>query len=374
MERPAKLMPAEGLGSLVKALQARGFEVWAALEQGGALSLAPLESVAALPRGRIEAAEAGTVKLIESGRAAYFDHTLPMQGLKRLVSPPEEKLFETGADLEIRETAVAAKPKAVIGARPCDLAALETLTQVFEGGPSRDRRYAARRQALFLVSVNCARPAATCFCNSMGTGPRAESGFDLALTELLDDDAHAFLVEAGSEQGAALLEDLPGKPASDDDRDCAQAVSEAAAAAMTRSMVPDVESLLKQAYDHPQWQDVAERCLACANCTMVCPTCFCGTVEDRSSLDGATAERWRRWDSCFTLDFSYVHGGAVRKETASRYRQWITHKLSHWHDQFGRSGCVGCGRCIGWCPVGIDITAEAAAIAASLGAESRETV
>ena len=152
MERPAKLMPAEGLGSLVKALQARGFEVWAALEQGGALSLAPLESVAALPRGRIEAAEAGTVKLIESGRAAYFDHTLPMQGLKRLVSPPEEKLFETGADLEIRETAVEAKPKAVIGARPCDLAALETLTQVFEGGPSRDRRYAARRQALCLPS------------------------------------------------------------------------------------------------------------------------------------------------------------------------------------------------------------------------------
>ena len=95
---------------------------------------------------------------------------------------------------------------------------------------------------------------------------------------------------------------------------------------------------------------------------MVCPTCFCTTVEDHSDLAGETAERVRSWDSCFTLDFSYVHGGSVRTETQSRYRQWMTHKLASWIDQFGTSGCVGCGRCITWCPVGIDITEEAAAI------------
>ncbi len=368
MSDAGKIIAAAGLEQLVRLLRARGFEVWAAREQAEALSLQPIESAEDLPRGRIEAAEAGKVRLVASGRDAYFDHTLPMQGLKRLVSPPEERLFACGEDLVPHETPPAATPKAVIGARPCDLVALDTLTQVFQDGPQEDRRYRARREALFLVAVNCARPAATCFCSSMDTGPRAEAGYDLALTELYEPEAHGFLVEAGSAAGGELLEALEGEPASAADRQRALAVSEAAAAAMARAMPSDVEGLLKRAYEHPHWEAVAERCLACANCTMVCPTCFCGTVEDRSSLDGATAERWRRWDSCFTLDFSYIHGGAVRKETASRYRQWMTHKLAHWHDQFGRSGCVGCGRCIGWCPVGIDITAEAQALADALPA------
>ena len=363
MQSVDKVIPAAALEDLIQALGDRGYEVWAARERAEALGLEPVEGLADLPRGRVEAAEAGQVRLVAGPRGAYFDHTLPMQGLKRLVSPPQEKLFEIGEDLTVRETAVEAAPKAVIGARPCDLVALETLTQAFEGGEVVDGRYRARRESLFIVAVNCARPAATCFCSSMGTGPRAEAGYDLALTELFEGGAHRFLVEAASERGSDLLAALEGAEADAAERAQALAVSEAAAAAMTRTMVPDVEALLKRSYDHPHWQAVAERCLSCANCTLVCPTCFCGTIEDRSSLDGATAERWRRWDSCFTLEFSYIHGGAVRKETASRYRQWITHKLAHWHDQFGRSGCVGCGRCIGWCPVGIDITAEARVLA-----------
>ena len=199
----------------------------------------------------------------------------------------------------------------------------------------------------------------------MGTGPRAEGGFDLVLDELIEDERHAFLVAAGSARGRGILELLPGDAASEADLQAAREGSRACAEAQERHMAEGAEDLLKRSYDHPHWAAVAERCLSCANCTMVCPTCFCSTVEDRSSLDGAEAERWRRWDSCFTLDFSYLHGGAVRNETASRYRQWITHKLAHWHDQFGSSGCVGCGRCIGWCPVGIDITAEVTALSAA---------
>jgi Fe-S-cluster-containing hydrogenase component 2 len=114
---------------------------------------------------------------------------------------------------------------------------------------------------------------------------------------------------------------------------------------------------------------VAERCLTCGNCTMVCPTCFCTTTEDLTDLADGSGQRSQRWASCFETDFSYLHGGSVRVSGESRYRQWITHKLSTWHDQFGSSGCVGCGRCIAWCPTGIDITAEVGRLAELRDAE-----
>ena len=131
-----------------------------------------------------------------------------------------------------------------------------------------------------------------------------------------------------------------------------------------------IKELLYRNYEHPRWDEVAERCLTCGNCTMVCPTCFCTTVEDVTDLAGEHVERHQRWDSCFTVDYSYIHGGAVRASTRSRYRQWMTHKLATWFDQFGSSGCVGCGRCITWCPVGIDITEEARAIRDERGASA----
>ena len=119
-----------------------------------------------------------------------------------------------------------------------------------------------------------------------------------------------------------------------------------------------IRDLLYDNLEHPRWSDTAGRCLSCGNCTMVCPTCFCSTVEDVTDVSGTQAERVRHWDSCFTSEHSYIHGGATRVTTKARYRQWLTHKLASWIDQFGTSGCVGCGRCITWCPVGIDITEE----------------
>jgi ferredoxin len=200
----------------------------------------------------------------------------------------------------------------------------------------------------------------------MGTGPRAESGYDLALTELLDGE-HRFLVDAGSERGADVLVALPSRPAAEEDVAAANAAVESAAARMGRTMdVTDIRDLLAGNLEHPRWDDVAERCLTCGNCTLVCPTCFCSAVEDETDLTGE-ASRWRVWDTCFSVDYSYIHGGSIRPSSRSRYRQWMTHKLGTWHDQFGSSGCVGCGRCITWCPVGIDITEEVAAIRATEG-------
>lgn len=166
-----------------------------------------------------------------------------------------------------------------------------------------------------------------------------------------------------------MLARLDRRDAGDGDVSAAEALVARTAETMGREMVPDVAALLGRNLEHPRWNKVAERCLTCGNCTMVCPTCFCSTVEDVTDLTGDTAERWRKWDSCFTVEFSYIHGGSIRREGAARYRQWMTHKLSTWHEQFGSSGCVGCGRCITWCPVGIDITEEARAIHDSEGGE-----
>jgi ferredoxin len=266
----------------------------------------------------------------------------------------------------IEEEPVDETPLAFIGVRACELHAIEIQDRVFTGGRYVDRDYAARREDAFLVAVNCFEPGGTCFCTSMGTGPRAESGYDLALTELLDGE-HRFLVDAGSERGADVLVALPSRPAAEEDVAAANAAVESAAARMGRTMdVTDIRDLLAGNLEHPRWDDVAERCLTCGNCTLVCPTCFCSAVEDETDLTGE-ASRWRVWDTCFSVDYSYIHGGSIRPSSRSRYRQWMTHKLGTWHDQFGSSGCVGCGRCITWCPVGIDITEEVAAIRATEG-------
>ncbi|HWD07709.1 MAG TPA: 4Fe-4S dicluster domain-containing protein [Actinomycetota bacterium] len=204
------------------------------------------------------------------------------------------------------------------------------------------------------------------FCTSMGTGPAAGEGFDLALTEVLDGgdggEPH-YTVDVGTERGAGMLAGVPHRPAADADNRAAAAVVERAATRIERRMAPDgLRELLAAKRDHARWDDVANRCLACGNCTMVCPTCFCSTVEDVSALEGSTAERWRRWDTCYALDFTHLPDGSVRTSTRSRYRQWLTHKLGTWIDQFGTSGCVGCGRCISWCPAGIDLTEEIRAL------------
>jgi ferredoxin len=200
----------------------------------------------------------------------------------------------------------------------------------------------------------------------MNTGPKAQQGFDLALTEILETDRHYFVVETGTDLGADILREIPHHQSNEAERAKAEQVVAKATAQMGRSLdLGGVKDLLYHSAEHARWDEVAKRCLTCANCTMVCPTCFCTTVEDVTDLTGGHAERWRKWDSCFTMDFSYIHGGSIRPSVRARYRQWLTHKLASWIDQFGVSGCVGCGRCLTWCPVGIDITEEVRALRAS---------
>jgi sulfhydrogenase subunit beta (sulfur reductase) len=252
---------------------------------------------------------------------------------------------------------------AFLGVRPCDLRAIAIQDRVLKSGTHAAPAYRGRRERAFLVAVECTEPGATCFCVSMGTGPAVGPGYDLALTEVLDEEGHRFLVRAGSERGESVLAELPQRPADSATRIAARELVAEAADRMGRAMpLVDLQTLMRGTLTAERWDDVAARCLTCGNCTMVCPTCFCTTAEDITDLTGDHAERWQRWESCFDRDFTHLPTGPVRDSAHSRYRQWATHKLGTWYDQFGSSGCVGCGRCIVWCPVGIDITEEAHAL------------
>ena len=354
-----------GLDGLIKALGGDGREVLGPQVRDGAIVHEPISGAGDLPRGLVDDQSGGSYRLRRDGDA-LFGYTVGPQSWKRQLHPPRQSLWRSqrnGDQVSIVPEPEDETRRAFFAVRPCELAAIAIQDRVFTGGPYRDAHYAARRERAFIVAVNCGRAAATCFCTSMGTGPRANDGYDIALTEIATGGIGTFLAEAGSDEGAALLQSLSAKEATADDRKAAQQVVDRTAASITRRLdTEDLPALLKSNPQHRRWDDVAARCLSCGNCTMVCPTCFCTTVEDTSELDGSGTARVSRWDSCFTSDFTYVHGGTVRESTRSHYRQWMTHKLATWHDQFDTSGCVGCGRCITWCPVGIDITDEAAAI------------
>ena len=370
---PAKGMRAvitcEGLQALVDDLAARGYLVLAPVVRDGAIVYDSIAGVHDLPAGWTDRQEAGRYCLERRDDGALFGFAVGPQSWKRFLHPPIETVWTSRKDedgITVTTEDRTSRKFAFLGVRSCEIQAIAIQDRVFCEGAYLDVAYEMRRQDTFVVAVNCGQAGGTCFCVSMQTGPKAISGFDLALTELLNDGNHDFLVEVGSEAGAELLAQVPHRPASDAQLASAEAVIERTSSGMGRRLETDgIKELLQSNLNHPRWDEVAERCLSCGNCTMVCPTCFCTTIEDHSDLAGASAERVRKWDSCFTMDFSYIHGGSVRKTARSRYRQWMTHKLASWIDQFGMSGCVGCGRCITWCPVGIDITVEAAAIRAA---------
>jgi ferredoxin len=365
--RPAAVIDREGLDRLLSALADRGYQVIGPTVRDKAVVYEEIASTADLPEGLTDEQEGGTYRLRERDDDALFGFNVGPNSWKSHLFPPRLTLWRAkrGEDGEIgfSQEELDSPPRyAFVGVRSCDLAAIGVQDRVFMGDSHTDPDYEARRREAFIVAVNCGKAGNTCFCVSMETGPKAKTGFDLALTEVLEGE-HRFLVEVGTDRGAELLAELESRQAAEADERAAAQVSEECASQMGRELDTDgIKELLYRNMEHPRWDEVADRCLTCGNCTLVCPTCFCSTVEDVTDLAGQETEHVRQWDSCFMLDHSYVHGGSVRNSPPSRYRQWMTHKLATWIDQFGTSGCVGCGRCITWCPVAIDITEEAAAI------------
>jgi ferredoxin len=357
----------------VTSLADRGYRVVGPTVREGVIVYEDLDAASQLPVGWTDSQDAGRYRLERRGDEARFGYAVGPHSWKQFLFPAHIRLWSarrTEDGFAVEEDPVADAPLAMIGVRACELHAIAIQDRVLIRGKYSDRDYAARREGAFIVAVNCFEPGATCFCVSMGSGPKAEAGYDLALTEILDGE-HRFLVEVGSERGADVLRELPRRAAAAVDAEAAAAAVDGAAQRMGRTLdATDVRDLLARNLEHERWDDVAQRCLTCGNCTLVCPTCFCTSVEDVTDLTGDRAERSRSWDSCFSVDHSYIHGGSIRPSGRSRYRQWLTHKFGTWWDQFDSSGCVGCGRCITWCPVGIDVTEELTAIRATEGGGS----
>ncbi len=377
MAAPGVIAPSD-LGSLIALLRDEGYRVVGPTVRDGVVVHDDLARVDDLPVGWQDLQGPGTYRLERREDEALFATTVGPHSPKRELFPPRQHLWEAVSDgdavFHVVEPPAPEERIAFLGVRPCELAAIGVQDRVLLEGLAADRVYAAYREQVLLIAAECHRPAGTCFCASMGTGPGVvDDGptpvarADLVMTELLEGE-HRLLLRAGTEEGSRLLDALDHRAATPEDHAARDASLAAATEQMGRHLdVEDVHDLLMGNLSHPRWEEVATRCLACTNCTMVCPTCFCTNVEDTTDLTGERASRDRRWDSCFTIEFSHAGPTSVRTSTRARYRQWLTHKLATWIDQFDTSGCVGCGRCITWCPVGIDLTEEVAAIRASDG-------
>ncbi len=357
----AAFLPRNEFDRLLDALRADGYRCVGPRSRDGAIVYDEIDSSADLPRRVHDQQAPGRYRLTHSDSPRWFAWANGPQAIKPLTFAPRETLWRSRRDaaggFHFSAAAAVAAKTAVIGVRACDLAAWDLQRRHF----GDDARFQARSDSLLVIAVHCSHPAATCFCHATGDGPAATRGHDIALHELDD----GFLLTSASDAGAAIAARLPLRDSSAAQRRQAAAEIDGAIAAQQRSLPSrNLRDALFARLDHPRWEAVAQRCLACGNCTAVCPSCFCHRQHDEASLDGGDSEHLREWDSCFTSGHSHIHGIVIRADTASRYRQWLTHKLGSWHDQYGRSGCVGCGRCISWCPAGIDLTEEVHAIVA----------
>lgn len=353
-------LPHDKLHELVDLLKESNYKCIGPRVINGAIVYDIIDDVKHFPWGVRDQQSPGRYRLEHTDKKeAFSGWTSGSQSIKPLVFKPREVLWKASRDeagkLRIDPVVEQAPLQAMIGVRACDLAGLAIQDKIFLQDKYVDEHYKKWRDNLFLIAVNCVTSTENCFCQSAIGGAKAKSGYDLEMTEI----NNGFVVSSGTKEGEKLILTLNLHDAAKEEVQLSnQLVNDACKTQQKKLPEGNIRNKLFSNLNHPQYDDIAKRCLSCTNCTMVCPTCFCHNEFEVPTLKGDESEHVREWDSCFTRGHSFLSHAVIRNSTKERYRQWITHKLGGWFDQFGMSGCVGCGRCITWCPVGIDITVE----------------
>jgi ferredoxin len=327
---PATTISAENLAALVDEIIA-----------GGTVVLAPARD----SRGRVD------YRAVGSSAQMLLDGPLPGRPLKEHLLPPSEALFswrQHRDGVEIEEVPTGFGPRVVVGARPCDAAALDIVDRVM-GWDTCDELWFARREATTVVGVTCDGEDASCFCTAVGLGPQSSRGSDIMLRPA----ANGYAVEVVTDKGQALVG--------------AHAVRFGAAAAappVPPALAPQpaagidhvaVRAWVERHFDHPLWREIALRCHGCGACASVCPTCHCFDIVDEP--EGiAHGTRRRNWDTCQAARFTvHASGHNPRPGQGARFRQRVAHKFAVYPARFGELLCTGCGRCARACPAGQDL-------------------
>jgi ferredoxin len=353
--------------ALLRNLQGLGYTVVGPSLSEGVVRLREIDDAGDLAAGILDEHAPGRYTVASGSRLMFASVNGP-DSPKKFLHPAEVEIQRLAeADRGFKEVSRfhSQKKYAFVGIRPCDLKGVEVMDRTMMAPGFEDPVYSSFRKDSVFVVVNCTRSGSNCFCTTMGTGPEAESGYDVAITELPDK-----LILDVPEKSIGLLRGVDATPASEDDvREGREAVARARDQMNRRFERENLSAKMGEGMDSSVWGQAAERCLACGNCSLVCPTCFCNSLQDREDLAEGTVSRVRVWDSCLSKEFTYSAGGNPRQQKLARYRQFVMHKFAYWPEQFGPYGCVGCGRCVTWCPVGIDITATVSGVLKGSGGQ-----
>lgn len=272
---------------------------------------------------------------------------IPLDCPKTYVFPITEKVLEISENKIMSD--VQSEKRIIFGVRPCDVAAFRCLREFFgdyvKEGKISDPYVMEKMGKLMIIAYNCPEPKEHCFCAAMGTGPVAESDFDLALTDLGD----AYLVEPGSPKCEATIQRMSLPTASFEDMERKEEVKKRCVEKMNVNFNAEgIENIINKNINAVSKKH-GEKCITCGGCNFFCPTCTCFNVSD--TVYGKTIQRERFWDSCMLRGFTLLAGAGFERDSIdSRMKQRLMHKLSYTKEHYNMYSCTGCGRCSQVCP------------------------
>lgn len=309
-------------------------------------------------------------KKIDHPGEVSLSQLVPQKSAKEVFFPQSEVMFHyqiagnQGATVSEQKIE---RERILLGARPCDIEAIAIIEKVFTGEDYTDVYFLEKRKKTTIITLSCNHPLTTCFCASTGGGPFRREGSDLFLTDL----AQSYLVELLTEKGQTFSKNRFFRKASLQEIDTVRELDAKARKKVNGSIpVEGIEKQLDLMVESPFWDRIHEKCIGCGVCTFLCPTCHCFDITDEAApLKG---ERVRNWDSCLFPVYSLETSGHNPRPTGrERTRQRLMHKFNYYPKNFGRMACVGCGRCILYCPVQFDIR-EAIGDASAMRNQGRE--